>query len=138
MADESRRQDESTVGFSVSGASLAEAIEAALVDLFRSVGSLSQAEPSSRTVSVNVRRRSEGELLTALVDEIQGLQEMGERLDGSVAVGGVRPTGTGWSAWAAIGMASNATPAVGVMPSVGATTVRRTGGEVIIEYGILP
>lgn len=115
------------------GDDLAPAFEAAITGLLHAAGAPLDLEPSGKSVTVNGIGKSPAELLDELIGALRELHRSGERLDGSIQMGGVIRTDEGWSGWAAAGIGDESSKPLDPFEALIVPRVERKIGRVTVK-----
>lgn len=119
------------------GPDLAAAFEAAMTGVLQSAGADPTAAPTGRSETIQVT----GENPAAVLDNI-GLQvsariDDGEKLDGSISVGGIIHGDDGWIGWAAIGLGDEESAPINNYEFAVPPRVERKVGRVNVKINYL-
>ena len=86
------------------GADLAAAAEAALTGLLRAAGAPEGVQPGGKSITIQAKGKEPVQLIDNLMLALAEEFEAGQPLDGSIIMGGVVKSDTGWTGWATAGI----------------------------------
>lgn len=86
------------------GPDLMTVAEAALTGLLRAAGAPDGVQPGDKSVTIQAQGKEPVQLIDNLMLALEEEFEAGQPLDGSITMGGIVKSDTGWNGWAAAGI----------------------------------
>ena len=138
--------DASTSGFTLSndnqkltawGVDLESAFESALAGLLQVAGAPAGNAPGGKSITVKATGLSPAELLDNLVVALLDERTMDQPLDGSITMGGIVRSDTGWNGWLTAGINPEDPPRLDPFEFARPPMVERKIGRVMVKAQLM-
>lgn len=119
------------------GPDLASAFEAAFSAMLQVAGAPDGIEPGDKSVTIQASGATPSELFDALALAIQDEGAAQQPLDGSISMGGVVKSDTGWNGWAALGIDPSRKSPINPFELPVPPRVERKPGRVVVKVDVM-
>jgi hypothetical protein len=119
------------------GPDLAGAFQAALEGILHAAGAPAGIEPGGKSETIQASGANPAELLDALVTALHDEGAANRALDGSITMGGVVRSDTGWNGWASVGVDPDSPTPVSPFELPQPPSVERKPGKVRIKCALI-
>jgi hypothetical protein len=119
------------------GPDLAAAAEAALMGVLRAAGAPEDVSPGGKSVTIQAQGKEPAQLIDNLMLALSEEFTSGQPLDGSITMGGLIKSDTGWNGWATAGIDPGRPSPLQPFELAKAPVVERKPGRVIFKAEVL-
>ncbi len=118
------------------GSDMESAFEAALAGLLNAAGAPAGNTPGDKTITIESSGKNPAELLDNLVARLAE-ENSDDQLDGSITMGGIVRSETGWNGWLTAGIDPNRATALNPFEFVKPPLVERKPGRVTVKAQLM-
>ena len=119
------------------GPDIESAFEAALTGLLNVAGAPEGIQPGGKSITIQGTGKDPAALLDDLVMALDNERKIGQPLDGSISMGGLVRSDTGWNGWASAGIDPDQKAPLGPFELVMPPLVERKPGRVTVKAQLM-